>query len=177
MECPACKHQLSHILVDGIELDICHGGCGGIWFDTFEFKKFDDPHEESGTELLNIPIDPSIDVDHSERRRCPKCENITLMRHYYSVKQEVEIDDCANCAGVWLDAGELNNIRNQFDSDEERRAAAAAVFDELFGPQLEVLRREQEKDLARVRRVANMLRFICPSYYLSGKKDWGVFYP
>ncbi|MFV8816522.1 zf-TFIIB domain-containing protein [Haliea sp. E17] len=175
MECPACKSTFAHVEIDGIQVDICKGGCGGIWFDTFEFRKFDEPHEEAGTELLNIPVDPTVKVDREVRINCPKCDNITLMRNFFSVKKEVEIDTCANCAGVWLDMGELNHIRKQYASEEERKADAAAAFDEMFGPELERLKLEREHKLENARRIANMLKFICPSYYLPGNQDGGAF--
>ena len=175
MECPACKSRLTHIEIDKIQIEICKGGCGGVWFDTYEFRKFDEPHEAAGSALLDIPVDPSIRVDHSERRKCPKCEGVTLMRHFHSIKKEVEIDTCAKCAGVWLDSGELNTIRGHFPSEEAKRAAALAAFDEMFGAHLEMLKKEREQDAASAKRFANMVKFICPSYYISGKQDWGAF--
>ncbi len=54
MHCPACDDELSHLTVAGVELDICADGCGGIWFDLHEFRKFDEPHEYAGDELLDI---------------------------------------------------------------------------------------------------------------------------
>lgn len=175
MECPACRSTFSHIEIDGIQIDVCRNGCGGMWFDTFEFKKFDEPHEEAGVELLNTPINPSLTLNKEERIPCPKCDGVTLMRNFFSVKKEVEIDTCAQCAGVWLDMGELNAIRGQFESEDEKRKKASATFEEMFGPELERLKLEREKDLAKARRVANMLKFICPSYYLPGKQDGGSF--
>ena len=175
MDCPACNNSLSQIEIDEIKVDICKGGCGGVWFDTFEFKKFDEPHEAAGAELLDIEVNPSIKVDHSERRNCPKCDDITLMRNFFSIKKEVEIDTCAKCAGVWLDAGELNHLRGQYPSEEAKRAAATALFDEMFGPHLEALKKERDENSAKTKRLVNMVKFICPSYYLEGKQDWGSF--
>jgi Zn-finger nucleic acid-binding protein len=34
-----------------------------------------------------------------------------LHRHFFSAKRRVEVDQCPNCGGYWLDAGELNQIR------------------------------------------------------------------
>jgi|TARA_B100000787_G_scaffold80754_1_gene59618 hypothetical protein len=175
MECPACTTNLTQVQVGDIQVDICKGGCGGVWFDTYEFKKFDEPHEEAGTALLDIPINESISINHDERRNCPKCSSITLMRNFFSVKKEVEIDTCAKCAGVWLDSGELNSIRSQFASEEERKKAAEVVFNEVFGPELDRLRKESDEKLNKARRFANMVRFICPSKYIPGKQDWGAF--
>jgi Zn-finger nucleic acid-binding protein len=35
MKCPACKNVLQEMTVDNVTVDICKGGCGGIWFDNF----------------------------------------------------------------------------------------------------------------------------------------------
>ena len=175
MECPACSNQLSQVDVRGVEVDVCKGGCGGIWFDNYEFKKFDEPHEHAGEALLEVEIDPNVNVDHSEKRNCPRCENIIMMRRFFSVKKAVELDECAGCAGIWLDTGELAHIRSLFNSEEERKEAAENVFVDLFGPQLEILAKEREINRQKTRRVANMFKFICPSYYISEKQDWGAF--
>lgn len=175
MKCPACANQLTEVTASDVQVDVCDGGCGGIWFDNFEFKKFDEPHEQLGNELLEIKRAPNVAVDHSEKRNCPKCENITMIRHFFSVKKEVELDECANCGGIWLDTGELAKIRSLFNSEEERRHAAEELFDDMFGPELEKLAKEREKNVEGARRIANMFKFICPSYYLSGKQDWGAF--
>ena len=34
-----------------------------------------------------------------------------LKRHFFSAKKRVEVDQCPNCGGYWLDAGELEAIR------------------------------------------------------------------
>ncbi len=175
MKCPACERQLSNKAVGTIEVDTCENGCGGIWFDQFEFKKFDEPHETAGVSLLDISVDPDISVDHAKKRHCPKCNGITMMRHFYSVKKQVEIDECPSCGGIWLDSGELKQIRGMFDTEAEKQAAAKACFDDLFGPQLEQLEAKREQDKAKARRIANMFKFICPSYYIPGDQKWGAF--
>jgi hypothetical protein len=34
---------------------------------------------------------------------------------------------------------------------------------------------ESQEKAEKARKVANMFRFICPSYYIPGKQDWGAF--
>lgn len=175
MQCPACQNTMKKVTVAGIDVDVCHGGCGGLWFDQFEFKKFDEPHEEAGTELLEVPADPAIKVDHQSKRACPNCEGFIMMRNTYSVKREVEIDTCAGCAGVFLDAGELNIIRGQYETEEARKAAAVAVFEEVLEPELELRKGQVEGSTEQSRRFANMVKFICPSYYIPNNQKWGAF--
>jgi len=157
-----------------VTLDVCEGGCGGIWFDNFELKKFDEPHESAGQELLEIERDESIIVDHTKRLKCPNCGTI-MMRHFFSVKKNVEVDECPGCAGFWLDAGELREIRSLFNTEEERHKAANDYFMEVFGRELAEAKAEDQEKLNRTRKIANMFRFICPTYYIPGKQDWGAF--
>ena len=44
---------------------------------------------------------------------CPKCDGKLVETNYENIK----IDVCNNCTGVWLDAGELAQIVNK-DTDE-----------------------------------------------------------
>ena len=134
--CPSCGRVLTRETAGGLTVDVCAGGCGGIWFDQFELRKVDEPSESAGESLLDVPRDPSVAVDLEARRTCPKCaDRPVLMRHFTSVKRLVPIDECPECAGVWLDAGELRSIRAEFPSHEARQQAAETYFAELFdGP-------------------------------------------
>ncbi len=174
MECPACSNLLKEVTVGGVKVDVCEGGCGGIWFGNFELKKFDEPCESTGEALLDIKRDEGIVVDHTKRLKCPKC-GVIMMRHFFSVKRKVEVDECPGCAGFWLDAGELRQIRSLFDTEEEREKAADQYFTEVFGKELAGAEDKSEEKLARAQNVANMFRFICPSNYIPGKQDWGAF--
>ncbi|MHC4573106.1 MAG: TFIIB-type zinc ribbon-containing protein [Planctomycetota bacterium] len=124
---------------------------------------------------MDIERDESIVVDHTKRLNCPKCDGVVMMRHFFSVKNGVEVDECPNCAGFWLDASELRQIRGLFSSEQERKKAAHEYFSEVFGPELAAMKAENEEKLARTRKVANMFRFICPTYYIPGKQTWGAF--
>ena len=175
MKCPACQNLLQQQPVDGVTVDVCRGGCGGIWFDNYELKKFDEPHEAAGQELLDVEKDTEVHVDHSQRRTCPKCEDQIMMRHFSCVQRQVEVDACPACGGLWLDQGELGQIRSIYKSEEEQKAAAKQYFSDVFGDQLAELRAESQADLARSRRIAGLFRFLCPSHYISGDQDWGAF--
>ena len=175
MICPACENVLHEITLGGITVDVCKGGCGGIWFDHLEIQKVDEPHESAGESLLDTERDESLHIDHSKKRLCPRCEGVVLMRHFYSVKKEVEVDECARCGGFWLDSGELAGIRTQFQSELARKKAAEDYFSEIFGDEMKKIQAEGEERLKKARNIARMFRFICPSYYIPGKQDWGAF--
>ncbi len=119
MKCPACYSPLTEVQVGKLTVDVCHA-CGGIWFDAFELQQVDEQEEEPGERLLEIRRDPRVVVDPSRKRSCPRCPDIKLHRHFFSARKRVQVDQCPNCGGYWLDAGELGTIR------AEKSASAAA---------------------------------------------------
>ena len=175
MECPACGNQLQQVTAGDVTVDVCKGGCGGMWFDNFEIKKFDEPHEQAGLSLLDIERDESVAVDRAKRLKCPKCDDVVMMRHFFSVKREVELDECPGCGGFWLDAGELPRIRGLYATEQEREKAAEEYFNDLFGGQFKQMHAENELQRQKTKSVTNMFRFICPSNYIPGEQDWGAF--
>lgn len=174
MKCPACSNQLSVKTVSGVDLDVCDNGCGGIWFDKFEFKKFDERREPDAETLLHLTI-KARPQNAGANLNCPKCAGLKMMRHFSSVKRQVTVDECPKCSGVWLDAGELTSIRDEFATEAERRAAAEKVFSEMFDGALNEQRKESLAKFETASKIAHALRFICPSYYSPGKKSGGAF--
>jgi len=175
MECPACHHTLDPVEAGGVTVQVCKEGCGGLWFSWMELQRFDEPKETAGEGLLDFARQPGVTVDPGPLH-CPQCaDKIQLKRHFWSVKRDVTVDECPECGGYWLDPGELRTIRTDFETDEDRRAAADAYFEETFGGELHAERAETQEKLARAHKVANMFRFICPSYYIPGQQQWGAF--
>jgi Zn-finger nucleic acid-binding protein len=113
IKCPACFNELTTTQVGTINVDVCQGGCGGIWLDAFELQKVDEEDETVGERLLEIERDQRIVVDFLRKRDCPRCPEVKLKRHFFSPKRQVEVDECPNCGGYWLDAGELAKIRQE----------------------------------------------------------------
>lgn len=175
MNCPACKNALSKKTISDLDVDVCRGGCGGIWFDNFELTKVDEKHESMGEALLDIERDDKVSVDHDKRRNCPRCDDLVMMRYHFSIQRQIEVDECPGCAGVWFDAGELAAVRDQFTTEEERKVAAKKHFGALFDGQLKEMERKSKEDAQRAKKFARMFRFILPSYYIPGKQAGGAF--
>lgn len=173
--CPACSNELTEITVSGIQVDVCKGGCGGVWFDNFELEKFDEQHEHAGEELLKIDINPDVVVNYEEKRSCPKCDDIKMMRHFFTVGRKVEIDECGGCGGVWLDVGELRGIRETFETEQARDQAFEEYFEDVFGETLRDQQNRTVEELEKTRKAVRPFRFICPSHYIRGKQSWGAF--
>jgi Zn-finger nucleic acid-binding protein len=168
MDCPVCKVELVNVSVGKVLIDACLNGCGGLWFDQMELRKFDEPHEAFDEKLLKLENTRPQSI-RPKKLRCPRCETIVMMRHFFSIKRNVEVDECAQCGGVWLDAGELDAIRSEFTSESAKLAAAENYFAARFDEDLKAARKESEASYEWTRQIAHLLRFISPSYYLPAK--------
>ncbi len=160
MICPRCKNRLTIVTVDKVAVDVCKGGCGGIWFDLKELDNFDEPHETAGEELLDIDLGLRRDVDYKARINCPRCKDVILMRHFSSVKREVEVDKCPKCGGYWLDYGELEQMRGLFKSTKDKDKAVEMYYEALFGPRLREMHAKEAAKLERARKFAGIVRGV-----------------
>ena len=91
MNCPACDRDLSARTLDNVTVDVCDGGCGGIWLDAFELARVD---EELPREIRDIAKNPKLVIDDDRKRPCPRCDGIKMQRHFYSSAHRVEVDSC-----------------------------------------------------------------------------------
>jgi uncharacterized protein len=110
MKCPACGYLLTSRKAGDISVDTCEGGCGGVWFDNFELRRVDAAGAES---LSHVARDPMLRVDHESKRRCPRCADQVMRRRFFSRLRGVVVDECPECAGLWLDAGEFEAVQKE----------------------------------------------------------------
>lgn len=176
MDCPRTGQPMEEVEINGVKVDISTG-CGGIWFDNFELEKFDEKNESAGEKLIAASkkyLDTNVDT--SARLQSPKNPDVTMMRHFFSVREKIEIDECPETGGIWLDPGELKKIRDLFTSEEAKNEAADEYFRELFNsPEMKAIKEKSDEDLRKAKRFAHMFRFLCPSYYVPGEQDWGAY--
>jgi Zn-finger nucleic acid-binding protein len=85
------------------------------------------------------------------------------MRRFYSPKHQIEIDECANCGGIWLDAEELEQIRELFPTQNDRDHAGDVFIQEVLKSD-EFLNHEEEfkKSIDKINSVANFLKILVP---------------
>ncbi|WP_051327520.1 zf-TFIIB domain-containing protein [Desulfatibacillum aliphaticivorans] len=169
MKCPACGRELTEMTAGDVKVDACQNGCGGIWFDRFELKKLADPRESDGESLLELNRDPEVSVDLEARKKCPACADMVMMRHFFSPKKAVEVEECPQCGGHWLDCGELGEIRSWKLSDKERFEATQEYFSEIFDNQLAQLEKARKVEAEKISNITRIFRFITPSWYLKRK--------
>jgi len=101
MKCPRCDKQPlvpRQVKDKDVTVAMCPK-CKGLWFDRGELERA----VPGAVEGLTVPED-------AERGsgECPRCWG-TLYRFLYPGTY-VQVDMCGRCSGLWLDAGEIQEI-------------------------------------------------------------------
>ncbi len=150
IKCPACNKEMVKVFIpeEGINVDICLNGCGGIFFDNREFNKFDEKHENIDEILKSIEGKTFIKVDESLPRTCPVCGS-KMVKNYSSANRTIQIEECYSCGGKFLDNGELQKIRAEFDTEEERSQATMQELYRTVGVKLQEIEDERKAAIAK----------------------------
>jgi Zn-finger nucleic acid-binding protein len=104
IECPRCwveaRREEVEIFGPNIEIDVCPK-CNGIWLDPGELAKL--LKDRKLTDYLT----KEIGTQSKSELVCPKCGGLMDIES----AEDTEIDVCLTCHGVWLDAGELEDLK------------------------------------------------------------------
>lgn len=121
LTCPACGKTMEKVFIpsEGINLDICTDGCGGIYFDNREFENFDEKNEDISVILEKLEGKSFEKPSENLTRVCPNC-GTKMIKNHSSILKEIEIDDCYSCGGKFLDNAELIKIREEYENNEQR---------------------------------------------------------
>lgn len=97
--------------------------CAGLWI----------PAPVVAQALGRVPKPRSLAVSDHSILRCPQDQSLLSAVHY----QGVELDVCGNCGGVWLDAGELEQIlqrrcESRQDEVDSSNADDSGIADQLL---------------------------------------------
>ena len=161
MICPACQHTLKLFQVTGIKVHACEGSCGGLWFEKNEIKKLVDRNPAAGAELLYVERAAGVHTFRDIQHPCPHCKHTLLYRHCFNRKFYYEVDQCAKCAGFWLDAGALALLSSDTPSESDLQTAEA-YFKNLFEENLksEILTHPDAHEASQI--IAQLFRFLTP---------------
>ncbi len=104
IDCPKCFVKMNKIDAEipkrKVVMDACPS-CNGIWLDKDELGKILE------NKKLSNYLTKQIGTKTESSLVCPRCGN--LMDHEHA--EEVVVDVCLNCAGIWLDPGELADLQ------------------------------------------------------------------
>lgn len=180
-KCPRCDNELRPVLVKtttGVStaVEACLDSCAGIWVGREDLLAGLQPAMSEG--LLRIQQDNSLErgtrwdfLEVEEARRCGPKVVLTpeqlekyvqcvrcgreMMRYRWNMTSTVILDECPDGHGIWIDAGEIMQMRRFFQvdvADESKRA-------EIRGRLAEV-RMEHERERAQRYREGSPLDWL-----------------
>ncbi len=166
--CPACGSKMAKVFAkdEGINLDICLDGCGGIYFDNREIEHFDEKEEDISLILDSLEGKKFKPVNQSELRICPSC-GAKMVKNFASVKRKFQIDECYSCGGKFLDNSELQAMRDEYNSLEEKSQDAVKFLYDAVGSELLVHQKEAEEARRRRSPVKKLFDYIITGRYQS----------
>lgn len=106
MKCPVCSVDMKQTPAGsgGVEIEQCPD-CGGSWFDSGELDSVDDS-VWTNVEL----VDFITRSDDTRQLSCPRDDSAMEVISPTELP-ELRLDRCTSCLGFWLDAGELEQVR------------------------------------------------------------------
>ena len=167
MNCPVCNDIMVEKDFGGVMVDICEDGCKGIWFDWMELIRLDEENEGFGEALIAAMNHPRANDENRDPLKCPKC-TLVMRAHKYQSSKEVNVDECYQCGGFFLDSGELRVIKESFLSEEEREQYVQKLLSEM--PEYQEAKADLKKEEARTAAAYNMTKYIRLSHYMNRKK-------
>lgn len=126
-ECPRCwvplqpKEERLSWFKGSVIIDECEK-CQGIYLDDGELKKL------TGNRSLAQWLTNYLGVDSDSKLVCPGCGGIMDIERPAGVEVEV----CLSCKGLWLDAGELEQLAQQEPGQFKEENLTTEKLAEMF---------------------------------------------
>ena len=83
--------------------------------------------------------------------------------HKYERDKEVNVDECYNCGGFFLDSGELTDIRNNYMSDAEVQAYADKIINSV--PEYAQAMKDLDAQKKRLESIQKLTKFLIVDYW------------
>lgn len=107
LTCPKCAEVMEPIRFGETEVDRCTG-CAGIFFDISEhedLRKLEGSEEiDTGDRVAGRILDDQRDID------CPAC-GMRMVELVALKRRDIRYEKCSQCYGVFLDAGEFTDFK------------------------------------------------------------------
>jgi Zn-finger nucleic acid-binding protein len=103
LQCPRDQTVMDKLKVESAVVDRCPA-CKGTWFDQKEIRRV------SGDKDIELLATRVRQFAQPSPFACPRCGGGCVA----SFVEDVEVDTCTLCHGVWMDARELDEAKRQF---------------------------------------------------------------
>ena len=124
-DCPRCwvplKKEPIQVWLRKVNVDLCPK-CNGIYLDDGELRTL------TGNFSLAKWLTDYLGVDSDSKLVCPGCGGVMDAER----PGDIEVEVCLNCKGIWLDEGELEQLRLLTGADFRKGALSNEKLAELF---------------------------------------------
>ena len=127
MDCPVCKNAMITLELAEVEIDYCTG-CRGIWLDSGELELLLGDEKQSKKLLKSFKID---EKNTEKPRKCPICLKKMQKIVVGTSEPALLLDKCSRGDGLWFDKGELQEILERAQLDEENKIQK--LLADMFG--------------------------------------------
>jgi Zn-finger nucleic acid-binding protein len=102
MDCPRCSSPIGEIENEGVTMDFC-SDCKGLWFDAGEVASYFELSRD-------LPMLAAADrQEQDSEMTCPRCSS-GMKQMLYAPPNDLTIDQCTSCGGMWFDKGEVHTL-------------------------------------------------------------------
>lgn len=161
MKCPVCGKEMVQETF-GVDVEVCESGCKGIWFDRGKLRMLLESNEGLSAALEAALRHPRNNDDKRGPIKCPKC-SIPMQTHRFNRAREVNVDECYNCGGFFLDSGEITDIRDHYMSDAEVSAYTEKLIS--AAPQYAEGLKAMDAQEKRAESIHHLTRFMTANYW------------
>ena len=107
MNCPKCSAEMEKVVFSNIVVDRCTG-CQGLWFDLLEHVEL---KSIEGSEAIDTG-DPEVGdrFDKIDDIDCPACGQ-RMIKMVDREQHHIWYESCPGCYGVFFDAGEFTDYK------------------------------------------------------------------
>lgn len=120
--CPKCKTQAEPVEYEGVQVYNC-GGCGGYWMSPQRLKVIVERRDQVLPEPVRQAMMDMADAHNTvERLTCFTCAR-PMKREQFRDWNDIQLDYCQHCNGIWLDRGELEKCQIYWEYAQDNPSA------------------------------------------------------
>ena len=109
MKCPKCNSDMEKVTFEQIEVDRCTN-CKGLWFDMLEHEHL---KAMKNSESIDVgEVETGKEYDKIDKIDCPVCQTL-MIRMVDKDQPHIRYEACTNCYGVFFDAGEFRDYKEE----------------------------------------------------------------
>ena len=131
MKCPRCAQAMDPVENEDIRSSTC-SSCNGVWISAASLHKLF--AREENTPHFEEALDTFMSLDFGDGRLpCPSCRG----RYLKTLEiEDVELDYCIGCKGLFFDPGELervfpNTYRGAVDTGADSTTGSGNLFETI----------------------------------------------